>query len=340
MLNQIIICIKCGKKLGDSDLICKYCKQRYSFLTVKYFNKNHLKNVDEMYFYYLPFNLFKKTDFKKTSLKKFNNKIWIKDEGENKSKSIKEKELIVGLKTAIHLKFKTAMCISSGSGITVSNFLSHKYNFPIYTYSPKTNKKSFENQKITGKDYEDTFKKVLSLKNKKFFNITPGINPYSQEGAKVISWQLIAEKTNFDKIVIPCGNGSTLWGLYKGYREAKKNNLVNKIPELYGVELTGGPIGKSMTSEKLIKNKSYKNSKAHGIDVKESFCLQKAIFALKQTKGSMISVSEKEIENAYSILHKKGFNPNYTAASSFAASLKLHKKFPNKKICCILTASE
>src|SRR3989344_8670133 len=110
MIKQKLICIKCGRLNHKKNINCVYCDDFYSFLKVKYV-ATKLLNLKQLYKYYLPFKLFKKSDFNNCLLVKFNENIWLKDEGENKSKSIKEKELIVGLKTAIHLKFKTAMGI-------------------------------------------------------------------------------------------------------------------------------------------------------------------------------------------------------------------------------------
>ena len=337
MFNQIITCIKCGKKLGYKDLICKYCKQSYSLLTVQYLNDDHPLSLDEMYIHYLPFNLFKKSDFKNCSLKKISRTIWLKNEGENESKSVKEKDIFTGLKVASYLGYKKATCVSGGSGINVIDFYSKKNLIPITLYSPESTSKHANNQILFGKDYEETFKLVLQSENKDVCNITPGINPYSQEGSKVIAWQIIESKIDFEGLIIPCGNGSTLWGIYKGFLEAKEQGFIERVPKIFGVELKNGPIGRSIKTGKIEKNYQIINSKAHSIDVKESFCLQKAIIATKQTNGSLINVSEKEIDSAYKFLHKKNYLSNYTAAASFAGARKLKKL---KNICCILTASE
>jgi threonine synthase len=325
MTKQKLICIKCGKTNEKKNINCVYCKVSYSLLSVSYVPKKP-SNLKQLYNSCLPFNLFKKTDFKDCSLKKFSQNIWLKNEGDNESKSIKEKDIFVGLKVASYLGYKKTLCVSGGSGKNVVKFFYKKNNFPlIKLYFRK------------GKDYEENFKLALQNKYKDIWNVTPGINPYSQDGSKVIAWQLIDSNIDFEAIVIPCGNGSSLWGIYKGFLEAKKQGFVKKIPKMFGVELKNGPIGRSLKTGTIEKNKQLLNSKAHSIDVKESFCLQKALIAVKKSQGRIITVSEEEIAKSYLKLHKSNYKSCFSAAASLAGVMKL-KKF--KKICCILTADE
>ncbi|MBI2074681.1 MAG: pyridoxal-phosphate dependent enzyme [Candidatus Levybacteria bacterium] len=339
MKYQSLKCIKCGKKAADRIMICSFCKGYYSLLFVDY--KKKVSSFDQLYEYYLPFGLFKETDFTNCSLLKYTKNLWIKNEGENKSKSIKEKDIFAGLRVASYFKFKRASLVSSGSGISVFNFFAKKANLPITLYSPVSAKRLYsKDQVIAGDDYEDTFRQVLDNGDSNSFNITPGINPYSQEGAKVISWQLIDSGLDFDIIVVPCGNGSILWSIYKGFKEALENGRIDKIPALHSVELKNGPIRRALKTEKIEKNDFVLHSKASAIDVKESFCLQKAVIAIKKSGGKANYVSEKEIEQAYKKLHNSGFKTQFAAAAAFAAALKLSKKFSKKRVCCVITASE
>lgn len=340
MNNQFLKCLACKKISPNNSIQCIFCKGVYSLLLVNYSHENKVKNIKDLYKYFLPFKLFKENNFKNCSLNQYSDNIWIKNEGENKSKSIKEKDIFIGLKAAEYFKYKKTCLVSGGSGIGVAKYFVDKYNVPLTLYSPlKTNQK-LSNQIKIGKDYEDTFRYVIKHNPKDSFNITPGINPYSQEGAKTISWQLMSSEVIFDVIVVPCGNGSILWSLYKGFKEAFEQKLIKKIPALYSVELKNGPVKKALKTGKIEKNKSILGSKATSIDVKESFCIQKAIFAIKQSGGDVGFVTEKEIENVYKELHKKGITSLFTAAVSLAMAQKLRKKFSQKKICAVLTGSE
>lgn len=338
-MHNYLECIKCKLRVDDFELICPHCGGFYSLLNVIYPNKKIISNIDKMYSDFLPFKLFKKEDFKNCSLKKYNSKIWLKNEGENYSHSIKEKDLVIGIKVGSYLGFKKLICVSGGSGINAVEALNKKYKMSITLYSPKNTSKKIKNQVLLGNDYEGTFKKALNSHDKKIFNLTPGINPYSQEGSKVISWQIIESGINFYAIIVPVGNGSTLWGIYKGFVEAKEAGLVKFIPKLYAAELTNGLVAKSLETGNIEKNKRALRSKAQSIDIKESFCLEKALIAIKKSCGGIIRVKEKEIELAYQKLHSKEYYASYSGSVSLASALQSNKFFSGKKICCLITAS-
>lgn len=336
MKSQFLYCLGCKNIINDKEIICPHCRNIYSQVVVRYNYPKKIKNIGDMYKHFLPFQLFSEGDFKNCTLSEYSGSIWLKDEGENDSKSIKEKDIFVGLKVAEYLGIDQTICISGGSGIGVVDYFSSKYKASLKLYSPTSVSKHIHNQVLIGKDYEETFR--LAIKNKLEWNITPGINPYSQEGCKVIAWQLINSQVYFDAVVIPCGNGSSLWGIYKGYKEAKEQGLIKNIPKLYGVELKNGPISKSLKTDKIEKNQDILGSKATSIDVKESFSLQKALIAIKRSGGGAINVNEIEITDSYNKLNVNQNNSSFTASTSLAAALILLKKLKNKKILCILTA--
>lgn len=339
MIYHSLFCMKCKKKLDNRQIICPACNNVYSLTSLKYNVQKKLSTIEEMYRYFLPFQLFNHNDFKNCSLNKYGDGLWLKDEGFNKSKSIKEKDILIGLKCASYLGYKKVMCVSGGSGIQVINTLS-KNTIPVTLYSPTSTHSYVDNQILMGDDYEETFCMSLKLKTDDSCNITPGINPYSQEGCKIISWQLIASKVKFDIVIIPCGNGSSLWGIYNGFKEAKVKGFINKLPKIFGVELAHGPIHHMLHSGKVKVNKNILNSKAVSIDVKESFCVQKAAYAIKDSKGDIVKVSEDNITDAYNQLHSTNKQISYTAATTFAAALKLKKQNPKSIICCVLTSSQ
>lgn len=332
-----LFCMKCNKKLESRQIICSVCNNVYSLVVLKYNVRKKLSTIEEMYRYFLPFQLFNHYDFKNCSLSKYGDGLWFKDEGLNKSKSIKEKDILIGLKSASYLGYKKTICVSGGSGIEVIGTLS-KNTMPVTLYSPTSTHTYVDNQVLMGGDYEETFRISLKMETDDSFNITPGINPYSQEGCKTISWQLIASKIKFDIIIVPCGNGSSLWGIYNGFKEAMIKGFINKLPKIFGVELAHGPIYHMLHTGKVKINKNTMNSKAVSIDVKESFCLQKAVYAIKDSKGDIVKVTEDNIVDAYNKLFLAQKKVSYTAATAFAAALKLKKEYPNSSMCCILTS--
>ncbi len=337
-MNQKLKCLECGITVPDSGVLCSHCRDVYSMVAVTY-GTGKAASVSGMYRNFLPFGLFSETDFTDCPVTETGKNLWVKNEGDNPSGSIKEKDLKTGLTCAGHLGFKQAVCVSGGSGIKAVAYLSNN-PIPVTLYSPHSTHVRVKNQILLGAQYEDTFRLAALDRSPGRYNITPGINPYSQEGCKVISWQIIKAGYGFDIIVIPSGNGSSLWGVFKGFKEAKEAGLVKNIPRIFAAELKNGPLSRSLKKGTKKANKKILSSAATSIDVLESFSIGKALIAVNESGGGSVTVSEAEIESAYRSLHHEGLKPSHTAAAGYAAAIRLKQNNPGKRICCILTARE
>ena len=81
------------------------------------------------------------------------------------------------------------------------------------------------------------------------------------------------------------------------------------------------------------------DSLAEGIIATESYSAPKAILALKNSKGMMISVTDEEIITAHKeIIELESIIPEITSAVVYAALKKMNSK-ANEKIVCINTGS-
>lgn len=65
-----------------------------------------------------------------------------------------------------------------------------------------------------------------------------GDYPYRGEGEKTVGFEL-AEQITADKVVVPVGNGTLLHGIWKGYNEFDRVDLIDDKPELLGVQAEG-----------------------------------------------------------------------------------------------------
>lgn len=176
--------------------------------------------------------------------------------------------------------------------------------------------------------YEEIFK--LMVKKTLGYNATGGYNPIKEEGIKKIAYELF--QTRPEIMVIPCGNGTLLWSIYKGFKELQSMNLIKKLPKLIGVQVQGAAPLKTG----IVKNPV--NSIADGIVASESFSSPKVKLALRETKGKIITVTEKEIiQGLRDAIKLESIIPEPTSAAVFAGVKKLKEK--DKRIILILSAS-
>ncbi len=210
-------------------------------------------------------------------------------------------------------------------------------------------------------DFGDTIDDSLELAKKMIekgrYQATPEFNILSIEGTKTIAFELVEQLTeneHFNEInylVVPMGSGSLLYSLWKGFKQAKRFNLIPdtaKLPKIIGVQIEGfDQISKSFDSgianEKTTKKITSKNSLAEAINVKKPTFGERAIESIKESNGLALSVSEKEMITASKLLGtKEGIFAELSSATVIAAIEKLYDSGYLKKddvVLALITAS-
>ncbi len=156
-----------------------------------------------------------------------------------------------------------------------------------------------------------------------WYNRNTAYNPLTIEGKKTVSFEIF-EQLNFaipDRVFVPVGDGVILSGVYKGFEDLLKLNIINKMPCIVAVQSKG--------SDNLIRNFNqaefiYKNSAtiadSIAVDIPRNFYMAQDF--LKRYEGETISLSDDEIINASSRLAKNtGLFAEPAAAAAFAGFL-------------------
>lgn len=272
--------------------------------------------------------------------------LYIKEEGRNPSGSFKDRESA----TLLYLlkqqslketeKLEKLKIVSSGKAALSAALYSNTYNYELECFVPHGTSKSklqlielFNSKYIfKGDEYEESYDYLFNLKtDEKYYNITAGVSSFRDQGTKIISFEIWNEIGVPDFVVVPSANGSLLFGIFNGFRELQLLGVTNKIPVIIGVQVeNGAPIFEAIQpkneNEDIIIGKDCPDSKAEGIIAKESYCLPKAKFALKESKGTVCLVNELEIEEGMKQAIKvEGIIPEWTSAAGFAAITKLYK---------------
>ncbi len=154
-------------------------------------------------------------------------------------------------------------------------------------------------------------------------------NPFFFHGTKTCAYEIAEQYRNRlpESIYIPVGNGTLIIGLYIGFSELLKLKLIDQIPKLIGVQSENcNTVYKKWTDNNPdLKNKfelTYTRTIADGIAVGDPVRISDIIEAVTKSDGQVITVSESEILDAYSILLSKGFFVEPTSAVSLAGVLK------------------
>lgn len=275
--------------------------------------------------------------------------LWIKHEEMNPTGCFKDRESALTVSMAKQNGIKSVVIASSGNAALSTAAYAKKARIECIAYIPKktTREKKQLIQlfgaklKTVSGNYEKVYRKLADLATSSW-NVTSGQNYLRTEGDKTIAYEIWEQVGVPDAVVVPAGNGGCLAGIWKGFWDLKQIGKTTKIPRMIAVQVKGAaPLEKALRENletALIINAS--DSIAEGIVAEESYCLPKAIQAIKESQGAVITVTDREILEALATLTKyESFISEPTSAAAFAALPKLPSELQDKQIVCVNTGS-
>ncbi len=350
-------CTVCGKffKPSEASLTCPCCGEKgildveYDYealkkvLTKEYFEKN--KNYSM--WRYAPLMGIEETHIDRmlrigwTPLVKSYNlskvlglkELFIKDDGLNPSGSSKDRASGVAVLKAIESGAKVIACSSTGNAASSCACHAAHMGLPAVIFVPKRAPIGKLTQislygatlVVVDGDYKAAFRLSKDAINKHgWYNRNAAINPYMVEGKKTVSLE-IAEQLNFkptDWVVVSVGDGCTVGGVYKGFKELKELGLIERVPKILGVQSSGcEPFVIASKNHEPLKEAD-ENTLADSIAVGIPRNPLKALRAIENSHGSWISVPDEEIIKAMALLGQNEGIFGEPAAVASVAGLK------------------
>jgi len=260
---------------------------------------------------------------------------FFKYEGMNPTGSFKDRGSAVEITKARELGVKEVWCATTGNmGASVAAYSARagiKANIVLPDHTPESKVKQTlaygaTVKKIKG-TYDDAVAYTKKLRKEKGVYLT-GDYPYRGEGEKSTGFEII-DQLNFqvpNNIIVPAGNGTNMYGIYKGITEFKEIGLINKLPRIVGVQAKGCCPIYSAWASGAVEIEAVKKPKtiASAIEVGNPIDGVKALKAVRKTGGSMEVVTDTEIRNAQSELGREGIYAESAGAAGYAAAKKMH----------------
>lgn len=365
MKKITITCVECGTQypFAKDILTCLNHDAKFSYLEIRYDYKKinqfpvGTNKAWSRYLPLLPVNKFQISLGEVSTIpcklqnfgKKFQkSQVYLKDESKNPTGSFKDKESIISVNLAMEFGFRKVFSISSGNGALSACAYSTKAGLLCECFVPKkTSKAKLDMIQLLGGrifklpgSYEDVYSQVFNS-GVRGWNITSGFNPYGNEGDKITAFEIWEAIGVPDYVLVPCGNGGNLYGIWKGFRELNLIGKTKKIPKMIGVQIeNAAPLLEAINSGKsFVSLRNIPDSIAEGIVASESYTSPKAVKAIKMSKGEVITVTDLEIKQALGeIIKTESVVPEVTSASVFAALPKL-KCSSSSKIVLIMTGA-
>jgi len=235
--------------------------------------------------------------------------LYLKDDGRNPTGSLKDRASSIGVVKAREKRQKIIACASTGNaasscaGMAASLGLRSVIFVPEYAPEPKVTQLLIFGAtvlRVRG-SYEQAFQLCQQACERwGWYNRNCAINPYLIEGKKTCGLEICdqMEWQAPDWVAVSVGDGCTIAGIWKGFREMKQLGLIARTPKMLGVQAAGAaPVTAAFLSGGPIlpvDPRSIADSIAVGVPRNG----QKALAAVRESGGMMVSVTDDEIMEA------------------------------------------
>jgi threonine synthase len=282
-------------------------------------------------------------------------KLYVKNEGDNPTGSFKDRGMTVGVTKALEYGRKAVLCASTGN--TSASLAAYAAKAGLRCVVVVPSKKIARGKLVQAVAYgaqlipvkggfDDALKIVLKLSQaRKDLYLLNSINPYRIEGQKTLAYEIADGLRGRppDKVFIPVGNAGNISALWKGFKEYRRLNLIDSLPQTIGIQAVGAaPIAEAVKSgSETVKPKSHPETVATAIRIGSPVSWKKALQAIWESRGTAETVTDGEIMEAQRMLaSQEGLFVEPASASTIAGLKKLVEEGVvgrDEEVVCIAT---
>lgn len=265
--------------------------------------------------------------------------VYVKDEGRNPTASFKDRASAIGVAKAIELGKDVICAASTGNAASSVSGFAACMGIENYIFVPKAIPEGKLAQLLVfgskvilvDGDYDTAFDFCLkAVEHFGWYNRSCAINPYLCDGKKTAAFE-ICEQLDFkvpDKVIMSTGDGCSISGVWKGFKEFYELGLIDKLPVMVSVQAEG-----SNPVNRTYRRNSREFDYVQPVTIADSISVgiprngYKALNALKESNGITVDVSDDEILNAMTVLARHtGVFGEPAGVTAFAGLQKLAKE--------------
>ena len=283
--------------------------------------------------------------------------LYAKDESRNPTGTFKDRYACVGGNVALQ---HGARCFIAGGGNMGAAAAAYAASYGLSAISIETTTEAraailqtlaFGGKAVPLQQYEHRYplmKKCVdqfSCHPLSSYTPSPTGDPYSQEGAKTIAYE-ICEDLGWrapDKVIVPVGQGLALHGIWNGFVDFYNLGLIDSLPLMIGAESRAGG---SFTKTNLKEPQQIKTVQPgatvarHAVAPKGSY---KGLRSMVDSGGFPVAVDDGEVLDAVRTLAKReGLFPSTTSGTAVAALKKLRSEgriLKGDSTVCVITGA-
>ena len=247
--------------------------------------------------------------------------LYFKNEAFNPTGSFKSRGLSMAISKAKELGIQKCVIPTAGNAGGAMSAYCAKAGIEAHVFMPKATPKAFMKEcaflgaqlTLVDGNIKDCAQLIKQKDRDDWFDISTLKEPFRLEGKKTMGYE-IAEQLNWeipDVIVYPTGGGTGLIGIWKAFEEMEQLGWIdNKRPRMVAVQTeVCDPIVKAFANRQSTATpyESPGFTIANGLRVPAAFGDELILTILNASKGTAISVSEKEmVDSTKEIASKEG----------------------------------
>jgi threonine synthase len=236
--------------------------------------------------------------------------LFVKDDGRLPTGSFKDRSSCVGATKAVELGFDTITCSSTGNAASSCAGFAANLGLKAYIFVPAhapeakvAQLRIFKSNVLLVEGSYDQAYYLCEEAARTFgwYNRNCAVNPYLIEGKKTSGLEAAEQLAGRipDWVAVAVGDGCTIAGIWKGFVEMKRFGIIDKLPRLLGVQARGAqPIYEAWQAGDELPRPRPAQTLADSIAVGQPRNQTKALRAIRESGGAMVSVEDEEILSA------------------------------------------
>jgi threonine synthase len=288
----------------------------------------------------------------------------LKHQGCNPTGSFKDTGMTAAVTQAVVLGARTAICASTGNTAASLAAYCTRADLQCAILLPRgqiTASKLAQSMdygaaifELDG-NFDECMRLIQELGDDPSIYVANSINPFRIEGQKTVAFELIQQCAWEvpDHVVVPGGNMGNSSALGKGFAEMLRLGLIDRLPKLSIMQAEGSAplahmfatLGANKTAREssipeTLKPVSHPRTLATAIKIGAPVSWKKALRAVLESGGQIITVSEQEIADAKAVIGRDGIGCEPASATTVAGIRKLvaagHIR-PEENVVAVLT---
>jgi threonine synthase len=279
-------------------------------------------------------------------------RLLLKHEGHNPTGSFKDRGMTVGVTQARRIGATAVACASTGNTAASLAAYAAQAGLPALVLVPRDGVPTGKLAQalaygaktlLVRGDFDDCLRLVEEASEQLGVYLLNSINPFRIEGQKTIILELLQQLSweSPDWIIFPAGNLGNTAAFGKALREARAWGLIDRLPRLAAVQAAGAaPFARSFAEGFVERHRVKAATVATAIKIGNPASYDRAVVAIRETNGVVLSVPDAELLEAKAAIDASGVGCEPASAVSLAGLRHLVRSGevkPTDRVVAVLT---